>query len=384
MALKRLNIYFVLGEESGDALGADLLPYLKSQAKALKRELHVEGLAGDRLSQAGVKSLFDIDDIAVMGITAVLARLPKIINRAQQTVADIVEKRPDMIVLIDSPDFTHAVAKRVRKKAPDIPIVNYVCPSVWAWRQSRAKTMRSYIDHVLAILPFEPDTLKKLEGPSATYVGHPLVNEIASIKPTPQKTNDKPVVLVLPGSRGSEVKRMLRPFGETMSLLKQRGHEFQVVIPAVSRMREYIERETTNWDVKPLIVSSENNAELFARAHVALAASGTVTLELALHRVPMVVAYILDPVATAASHLIKIWSPSIPNLITDQMLISEEFNKMVDPQRLVRYLEELMADGVARKRQLTGFEEVAQKMKTKRAPGDVAAEAILKQLSDRA
>ena len=384
MALKRLNIYFVLGEESGDALGADLLPYLKSQAKALKRELHVEGLAGDRLSQAGVKSLFDIDDIAVMGITAVLARLPKIINRVQQTVADIVEKRPDMIVLIDSPDFTHAVAKRVRKKAPDIPIVNYVCPSVWAWRQSRAKTMRSYIDHVLAILPFEPDTLKKLEGPSATYVGHPLVNEIASIKPTPQKTNDKPVVLVLPGSRGSEVKRMLRPFGETMSLLKQRGHEFQVVIPAVSRMREYIERETTNWDVKPLIVSSENNAELFARAHVALAASGTVTLELALHRVPMVVAYILDPVATAASHLIKIWSPSIPNLITDQMLISEEFNKMVDPQRLVRYLEELMADGVARKRQLTGFEEVAQKMKTKRAPGDVAAEAILKQLSDRA
>ena len=378
MADNRLKVYFVLGEESGDALGADLLPHLKAQAEKLGRKVQLDGLAGDKLSAAGQKSLFDIDDIAVMGITAVVARLPTIIKRVKQTVADIVKKKPDVIVLIDSPDFTHAVAKRVRKQLPTVSIVNYVCPSVWAWRQSRAKSMRAYVDHVLAILPFEPKALADLDGPAATYVGHPLVQDITSTQSTSPPLSTKPVILVLPGSRGSEVKRMLKPFGETLHILQQRGNEFQAVIPSVSRMRQRIEQETANWPVKPLIVNSEDNADTFARAHVALATSGTVTLELALHNVPMTVAYILDPVATVFSSLIKIWSPSLPNLITDRLLVPEEFNKMVDPQRLARYLEELMENGAARKRQLAGFKEVAKTMHTKQPPGELAAEVILK------
>jgi lipid-A-disaccharide synthase len=378
MADNPLKIYFVLGEESGDALGADLLPYLKTQAEKLGHEVQLDGLAGDKLSAAGQKSLFDIDDIAVMGITAVVARLPTIIKRVKQTVADIVEKKPDVIVLIDSPDFTHAVAKRVRKQLPTVSIVNYVCPSVWAWRQSRAKSMRAYVDHVLAILPFEPKALADLGGPAATYVGHPLVQDISSTQSSLPSLSTKPVVLVLPGSRGSEVKRMLKPFGETLHILQRRGNEFQAVIPTVSRMRQRIEQETANWPVKPMIVDSEDNEDTFAQAHVALATSGTVTLELALHNVPMTVAYILDPIATVFSSLIKIWSPSLPNLITDRLLVPEEFNKMVDPQRLARYLEELMANGAARKRQLAGFKEVAKTMKTKQPPGELAAEVILK------
>ena len=378
MADTPLKIYFVLGEESGDALGADLLPYLKTQAEKLGRKVRLDGLAGDKLSAAGQKSLFDIDDIAVMGITAVVARLPTIIKRVKQTVADIVEKKPDVIVLIDSPDFTHAVAKRVRKQLPTVSIVNYVCPSVWAWRQSRAKSMRAYVDHVLAILPFEPKALADLGGPAATYVGHPLVQDISSTQPSLPSLSTKPVVLVLPGSRGSEVKRMLKPFGETLHILQRRGNEFQAVIPTVSRMRQRIELETANWPVRPMIVDSEDNEDTFAQAHVALATSGTVTLELALHNVPMTVAYILDPIATVFSSLIKIWSPSLPNLITDKLLVPEEFNKMVDPQRLARYLEELMENGAARKRQLAGFKEVAKTMKTKQPPGELAAEVILK------
>ncbi len=377
MADNPLKIYLVLGEESGDALGADLLPYLESQAKKLGRTIRVDGLAGDRLTATGQTSLFDIDDIAVMGITAVVARLPTIIRRVRETVTDIVAKAPDVIVLIDSPDFTHAVAKRVRKKLPDVSIVNYVCPSVWAWRQGRAKSMCAYVDHVLAILPFEPKALADLGGPPATYVGHPLVQNIPPQDTVSHPNDEKPVVLVLPGSRGGEVTRMLKPFGETLQILKERGNEFQAVIPAVSRMRERIERETESWPVKPLIVNSEDNATTFTNAHVALAASGTVTLELALNRVPMVVAYILDPAATVLSSLINIWSPSLPNLITDQLLVPEEFNKMVDPQRLARYLEELMMDGAARKRQISGFKNVAKIMKTKRPPGQLAAEIIL-------
>jgi lipid-A-disaccharide synthase len=378
MADTPLKIYFVLGEESGDALGADLLPYLKTQAEKLGRKVRLDGLAGDKLSAAGQKSLFDIDDIAVMGITAVVARLPTIIKRVKQTVADIVEKKPDVIVLIDSPDFTHAVAKRVRKQLPTVSIVNYVCPSVWAWRQSRAKSMRAYVDHVLAILPFEPKALADLGGPAATYVGHPLVQDISSTQSSLPSLSTKPVVLVLPGSRGSEVKRMLKPFGETLHILQRRGNEFQAVIPTVSRMRQRIELETANWPVRPMIVDSEDNEDTFAQAHVALATSGTVTLELALHNVPMTVAYILDPIATVFSSLIKIWSPSLPNLITDKLLVPEEFNKMVDPQRLARYLEELMENGAARKRQLAGFKEVAKTMKTEQPPGELAAEVILK------
>ena len=372
-----LKVYFVLGEESGDALGADLLPHLKVQAEKLERAVQVDGLAGDRLSAAGQSSLFDIDDIAVMGITAVLARFPTIVKRVRETVADIVAKKPDVIVLIDSPDFTHAVAKRVRKQMPGVSIVNYVCPSVWAWRQGRAKSMRDYVDHVLAILPFEPKALAELGGPAATYVGHPLVQDIATRNVSAKSQGEKPIILVLPGSRGSEVKRMLKPFGETLDVLRKRGHEFQAVVPAVSRMRKRIEQETANWLVKPHIVDSDDNAETFANAHVALAASGTVTLELALNRVPMVVAYILDPAATALSSLINIWSPSLPNLITDRLLVPEEFNKMVDPQRLARYLEELMVEGAARKRQLAGFKQVAKTMTTKRPPGELAAEIIL-------
>ncbi len=372
-----LKVYFVLGEESGDALGADLLPYLKVQAEKLERAVQVDGLAGDRLSAAGQSSLFDIDDIAVMGITAVLARFPTIVKRVRETVADIVAKKPDVIVLIDSPDFTHAVAKRVRKQMPGVSIVNYVCPSVWAWRQGRAKSMRDYVDHVLAILPFEPKALAELGGPAATYVGHPLVQDIATRNVSAKSQGEKPIILVLPGSRGSEVKRMLKPFGETLDVLRKRGHEFQAVVPAVSRMRKRIEQETANWLVKPHIVDSDDNAETFANAHMALAASGTVTLELALNRVPMVVAYILDPAATALSSLINIWSPSLPNLITDRLLVPEEFNKMVDPQRLARYLEELMVEGAARKRQLAGFKQVAKTMTTKRLPGELAAEIIL-------
>ena len=140
--------------------------------------MRIIGLAGPRLAKQGVASLFDLDDIAVMGFTAVAARLPTIVRRVRQTVRDIVKTAPDVVVLIDSPDFTHAVARRVRRARPDIPVVNYVCPSVWAWRPGRAKAMRAYVDHVLTLLPFEPQVLRDLDGPPGTYVGHPLAQDM--------------------------------------------------------------------------------------------------------------------------------------------------------------------------------------------------------------
>jgi lipid-A-disaccharide synthase len=376
MSKKRLKIYLVLGEESGDKLGADLVPALQQQAKAAGLELEFVGLAGPRLQELGVKSIFDIEDIAVMGFTAVIARLPTIVRRVYKTVSDIKRQKPDIIVLIDSPDFTHAVAKRVKKKMPDVPVVNYICPSVWAWRSGRARKMRAYIDHVLAILPFEPKALEDLDGPPGTYIGHPLARQIAALpKVKPPKPDN--TLLVLPGSRRGELKRMLALYGEALTILRNRGVDFHPVLPAVTRLTDTIKEQVADWPVQPQIVDSSQNAESFAAARVALATSGTVVLELGLHGVPTLVCYRLDPIGRMLAGLITTWSGVLPNLILDRVFVPEEHNEMVTPHRLARYLERLMQDSLERQVQTEGFAELTKAMKTKRPPGELAAEIIL-------
>ncbi|MEM1318252.1 MAG: lipid-A-disaccharide synthase [Pseudomonadota bacterium] len=371
------TVYFVIGEESGDLLGADLIDGLETIADL---EAQYVGLAGHAMQKRGMRSLFEIEGIAVMGFSAVIARLPTIIRRVHQVVADIVAKKPDIIVLIDSPDFTHAVAKRVRKKLPSVPIVDYVCPSVWAWRSGRAKTMRAYIDHVLAILPFEPKVLAQLDGPPATYVGHRLARHVAALPEHKAAHNSVTQLLVLPGSRRGEIERLLPAFGETVELLRQRGHEFETTLAAVPRHRALIERHTATWSAAPTIVSSEENDTTFAHVDVALAASGTVALELALHGVPMVTGYKLDPVARPFASLVTTWSALLPNLIADRLIVPEEINELVLPGRLARHIEELMLDGPARRRQLDGFTDVRLAMETKTPPGERAASVVFDML----
>lgn len=376
MNKRSLKVYLVLGEESGDKLGADLAPALKRQAQEAGTDVEFVGLAGPRLKEQGVQSLFNIEDIAVMGFTAVITRLPTIVRRVYQTVADIKKQKPDVIVLIDSPDFTHAVAKRVKKRLPDVPVINYICPSVWAWRPGRAKKMRAYIDHVLAILPFEPKALEDLGGPPGTYIGHPLARQIAAL-PAAKRPKPDNRLLVLPGSRRGEIKRMLALYGETLTILKDRGVDFQPVLPAVTRLADTIKEQTASWPVQPTFVDSSENAQSFAGARAALATSGTVVLELALHRVPTIVCYRLDSIARMLSSLITVWTGLLPNLILDRVFVPEEHNEMVKPHRLARYLERLMDDTLERQVQLEGFEELTKAMETKRPPGELAAEIVL-------
>lgn len=381
MTRRKVSVYFVLGEASGDALGADLMPALEERIRLAEFEPDFHGLAGPSMQALGMASLFDIEDIAVMGISAVIARLPKIVRRVHQTVDDIVARAPDVVVLIDSPDFTHAVARRVRRKMPDVPIIDYVCPSVWAWRSGRARPMRAYIDHVLAILPFEPEALAKLGGPSATYIGHSMARRLAALPASESPfSGEDPVLLVLPGSRASEIKRLLQPFGETLDILRKRGVAFQPVLPAVGHLRHQIEEQVASWNVQPQIVDSSDNERLFPYARAALAASGTVALELALHKVPMATAYKLDAAMTAANALITIWSSNLPNLIVDRVLVPEEFNRMVRPERMARYLEELLDDSLARQRQLEGFDDLAEAMKTPEPPAEMAADIVLQHI----
>src|SRR5918998_6766334 len=206
-----LTIWIVSGEESGDQLGAKLMRALKARLGADR--LRFGGVGGHAMGRGGLTSLFPLEDIAVMGISAVIARLPAILRRIRLTADAAVAANPDVLVIIDSPDFTHRVARAVRRRAPEIPIVDYVSPSVWAWRPWRAKAMRAYVDHLLALLPFEPDVHRRLGGPPTTYVGHPLIERLDEIRRTPgerPRVDGRPIqLLVLPGSRRSEVSRLM-------------------------------------------------------------------------------------------------------------------------------------------------------------------------------
>lgn len=336
-----LRVSFVVGEASGDELGANLMVALKERHSG---DIEFSGLGGKAMRGEGLEPLFDIEEIAVMGISAVVGRLPTIFKRLAQTAQAIIDERPDVLIIIDSPDFTHRVAKKVRAVLPDLLVVNYICPSVWAWRPSRAKKMTAYVDHVLAILPFEPDALKRLDGPPATFIGHPL-GEYAHAPRNIPKNGERRTLLVLPGSRSGEVARLLPDFKETIEILSKRRSDFDIIIPAVDRQESAIRKHVQDWAVTPQIVTGlDAKKAAFTSAHAALTASGTVCLELTMAGVPSVSTYRLDPMAKQLRPFIKTWSANLPNLILDYPAIPEFFDEFVRPNMLARHIDRLLSD----------------------------------------
>lgn len=378
-----LRIAIVAGEESGDLLGADLIRELEKQAG---RKVELVGVGGRHLEGLGLKSLFSSGEIALMGISAILRDLPRLIRRIGQTAAAIVAAKPDCLITIDSPDFSLRVAKKVRSGDASIPIIHYVCPTVWAWRQGRAAAMRPYVDRILCILPFEVGELERLGGPAGTYVGHRLTQDAGvrlaatgQDQPRDMSAGNTRTLLLLPGSRRGEVSRLLEPFGETVNELRARGHKLRLVLPTVPHVAPTIAKSTQNWDQKPEIVTEPDAKwQAFAEADAALIASGTVSLELALSGVPMISCYKLDPVIRpVAPLLLKIWSASLPNLIADRAIVPEFYDRFVRPGILARQVEALLIDGGMRDWQKTGFAEVRRRMATDRPAGAIGAEAVL-------
>ena len=380
-----LNVFLVAGEESGDQLGAELMVALR---QAVAGDIGFSGVGGSRMEAAGLHSLFPLSDIALAGATAIIAHLPRLIRRVHQTVDAAVARRPDAVVIIDSPDFTHPVARRIRRKTPQIPIIDYVCPSVWAWRPGRARKMTAYVDSVLAILPFEPGTLADLGGPRCTYVGHPLAARRAELRPGPGERPDigaasPPRLLVLPGSRRSEVKRLMNPFGKVLGLLHAAGIPFMPLVPAVGHLADEIAERASHWPVSPQIIRGEAaKLAAFRSAHAALAASGTVTLELALAKVPMVVAYRLDPIARNLKWLASIRSIVLANLVLEENAIPEFVDRESHPERLAAALRPLLADTAARRAQLAAFARIDEKMALENgeSPAHRAARCVLKEM----
>jgi len=358
------KIFLVAGEESGDQLGAKLMAALRRRLP----DVVFSGVGGHAMAAEGLTSLFPLADIAVMGFSAVIARLPMLLRRIDETAAAVIADRPDALVIIDSPDFTHRVAKRVRRARPDLPIIDYVSPTVWAWRPGRARKMRAYVDHLLALLPFEPAAHARLGGPPCSYVGHPLVERLGELRPAPgeraEPGSGEATVLVMPGSRRSEVTRLLPVFGETVARVTQASASpLTWILPAVPHVAALIEEGVAAWPVKPQIVFGEAaKYAAFRRATAALAASGTVTLELALAAVPTVVAYKVSRLEVQARHFITVKHASLPNIILDEPALPELLQWNCTPEKLMAALLPLIEDTPERRAQLAAFAGVAEAM----------------------
>lgn len=381
-----LRIGIIAGEESGELLAADLVEALKA---ASGRDVELVGVGGERLSALGLKSLFPSQDIALMGLSAVVRDLPRLVVRIGSTARAIAAARPDCLVTVDSPEFTLRVARKVRAADPTIPIVHYVCPSVWAWRQGRARDMRASIDLVLCHLPFEPAELERLGGPPGLFVGHRLTSDPDVLKAARQQA-ERPVpgpdktLLILPGSRRGEVAALIGVFGGTVDLLRARGTTPKLLLPTVPHVAESVRSAVAGWPRRPeILTGAEAKWTAFGEADAALCASGTVSLELALAGVPTVSCYKLDPIARLAKGLVKAWSIVLPNLISDRPVIHEFVDFMVRPSYLARQLEALMDDTGLRRWQKDGFAEVRRRMATSRPAGELAAEAVLEAVAAR-
>lgn len=388
MTDRPLRIAIVAGEESGDLLGADLVAGLRA---ATGRSVELVGVGGPHLQALGLETLFDPGEISLMGIAAVLTRLPQLLRRIGQAAAAVVAAKPDCLITIDVPDFSLRVAKKVRDAEPGLPTVHYVCPSVWAWRPQRAPRMAAYVDHVLCLLPFEVGELARLNGPPATYVGHRLAHEPRlraaaerQRSTPPREPRDPATLLVLPGSRRDEVSRLLDPFRETIDILTARGTRLRVLLPTVPHVEGLVRAATAGWSVAPEIVTTvDDKYRAFGEADAALAASGTVTLELALGRVPTLACYKADLLMRGAYSMIGIWTASLPNLVADSPVVPEFYDHFVRPGMLARHLELLLAETPARAAQIAGFDRIADAMATDRPSGAIAAEAVLSTIDRR-
>lgn len=374
-----LRVFLVAGEESGDALAAPLMLALAAR----KGGALFTGVGGDRMRAAGLDSLFPMEDLTAMGFAAVVGKLPTILRRMRQTVEAIVADPPDVVVLVDSPDFTHRVAARVRARRPDIPIVKYVAPTVWAWRSGRARALAPIVDHVLALLPFEPKVMAELGGPPTRYVGHSLVAERAELQPSAEEAERRrarpPLLLVLPGSRGQEIRMMAPLFGKALGILAERGQSFEVVLPTPPRLMSRIEALTADWPVKPRIVTDPAEKRVaFRSAYAALAASGTVTLELALARIPMVGAYRLPNwEAIIAWFVLKTRTILLANIVLGRQVIPEVMQLDCTPERLADALAPILHEGTAREAQFAAFDEIERILDTGgRTSAEIAAEVV--------
>lgn len=379
-----LDVFVVAGEESGDQLGAHLMDALVALHGA---PVAFRGVGGRRMATRDLASQFPMSEIALFGFTSIIVHIPRVLRRIRETVAAILARPPDVLVLIDAPGFNRRVARQVRRRNPDIPIVFYVSPTVWAWRPGRAAEMRPYVDQLLAILPFEPEVHRRLGGPPTTYVGHPISERLTEIRPNAEEARRRdarpPQVLVLPGSRRNEITRLSPLYAAVLARVEADHGPIDWVLPAVAQHRDLIGREVAAWPVKPRIVDGEAaKFAAFRSARAALACSGTVTLELAVAGVPQVVAYRTGWLeAQIARRIITAETAVLANLVLGEKVVPEFLQEYGTVEAVVAALAAVIADGPGRQRQREAFARLDTVMDfAGEAPSVKAARIVLASL----
>jgi lipid-A-disaccharide synthase len=344
------------------------------------------GVGGREMAAEGIASLYPIDDLPLIGFSAIPRRLPKILRLMRFTAKAVVARHPRVLVIIDSPGFTRGIARRVRAADPTIPIVEYVSPSVWAWRPGRARVMRAYIDHILALLPFEPAVHQRLGGPPCTYVGHPLIEEIGNLRPNAEEARrrlaDPPVLLMLPGSRSGELDRLLAIFAEAVALVRERVGSLELIVATVPHLAGAIREASAQWPLRPrIVVEKADKQAAFRIATAALAKSGTVTLELALAGVPMIAAYkvsAIEYIAVGRGILKRIPSIILTNLLLGENAVPELLQQNCTAENLAAALRPLLRDTPERRRQIEAFARLDSIMEVgSSAPALRAADIVL-------
>jgi lipid-A-disaccharide synthase len=379
---KPLTIMLVCGEPSGDQLGGELMAGLRALAGD---NVRIVGVGGPAMQAQGLQTLFPLNDTAVMGLREVVPKLPAIFRRVRQASDYALETRPDAVVLIDSPDFTHQIARRLKRKSPSIRTVNYVAPQVWATRQYRARAMAHYFDLVLALLPFETPFFEA-HGLHSVFVGHPVIERAARMKNgTALRARlgiapNAPLLAVLPGSRTNEIRFLLDPFRDAIALLKKEIPDLVCVLPTVHHVAVRVRERTKNWPTPLHILEGDDERfAAFDAANAALAASGTVTTELALSGTPMVVAYKAGWLTYRLMRpLIDVKFATLVNIILDRAAVPEFIQDKCRPDALAAALLKLFRDPAARDRQMKDLAEAVHALgMDEEAPSLRAARALL-------
>ncbi len=371
-------VYLIAGESSGDNLGAGLIDGIR----ALRPGARFTGVGGPAMQAKGLESLFPMSDLSVMGVAEIIPRLRLLLRRIRQTASHIREVHPDVVVTIDSPDFSFRVARRI--KGHSIALVHYVAPTVWAWRPKRAAKIARLYDHLLTLFPFEPPYFER-EGLPSTFVGHPLINsEIGSgdsdkFRARYDLGNDMPVLCMLPGSRRSEISRLLPVFLQTLDLLRRQVPELHCVIPTVPHMEQDVRRIIGETNGNTVVVDQGQKADAFAASNAALAASGTVALELAMAGLPGVIGYITSATtAMVARHMIRVPYVSLVNILCEKEVMPERLQEHCTPDALCAELIPLLSGGQKRTDQLDAFRQVRGRLSPPDGtPDQIAAHHIL-------
>ena len=380
--MKNLKVYLIAGEPSGDLLGSRLMRALRQKTDG---KVEFFGLGGDTMEAEGLKPIFDISDLSIMGLVEVIPSIPKVLRHLKNTIADIERIKPDIVITIDSWSFCSRVHKALRKLKLGIPQLHYVAPQVWAWKKKRARTMYKYIDALMTLLPQEPKyfTPHKLE---TVFVGHPVIeSEVLRADGAAfcRRFNipaDKKIVAILPGSRKTEVSKLLPVFLESARQLLKQDQNFYFVIPTVRTVSQMVKDMSKDSGLPLQIVETqEDRYNAFQASCAAIAASGTVALELAICHIPHLIAYRVSGLtAWIAARFLKIQFVNLTNIMLGRLVVPELLQEQCTAGNISRTIQELLKQGDLYEREQEGFAKVKNILSNgEQTPSQNAADFVL-------